>query len=300
MTELFPASRTVTVRVDDASLFARIGGEGPPLLLLHGFPQTHAMWHRLYPDLSRRFTCVMPDLRGYGRSSVPQNDRQNRAFSKRRMGEDVLALMTGLGFPRFAVAGHDRGGRVAYRLALDHPQAVSALAVLDIMPTLTMWRTMERSLAMRVYHWLMLAQPSPLPEMMLAGDPVGYLDVTMASWTKAKDLSGFDPRALDEYRAAFSDPERRRGACEDYRAGATIDPALDEADLAAGRTIACPLLALWGDGGIPSQSVDMLQAWRPWRADVTGHAIDAGHFLAEENPQATLDALLPFLDRHGR
>jgi haloacetate dehalogenase len=257
------------------------------------------MWHAVYPALAAHFTCVMPDLRGYGRSSCPPGDAGNRAYSKRRMAEDAVAVMASLGYARFLAVGHDRGARVTYRLALDHPGAVAAIAVLDIVPTAAMWRTMGATLAMKTYHWMMLAQPHPLPEMLLSGDPRGFLDHTLASWTARRDLSAFDPRALAEYHAAWAEPERRRAACDDYRAGATIDRALDEDDCAAGRRIACPTMALWGHAGIPSATSSPLDTWRAWCDTVEGEGIDCGHFVAEENPEATLAALLPFLRRHA-
>lgn len=298
MSELFPGSREACFEANGASIFARIGGEGPPLLLLHGFPQTHAMWHAVYPGLSQRFTCVMPDLRGYGRSSCPPSEAGNLAYSKRMMAADAMAVMEALGFARFLVVGHDRGARVTYRMALDAPETVAAIAVLDIVPTAEMWRTMGATMAMKTYHWMMLAQPSPLPEMLLSADPAGFLDFTIASWAKAGNLDAFDPRALADYRACWAEAERRRAACDDYRAGATIDRALDEADWTAERRIACPTLALWGDAGIPSAATSPLEVWQGWCDNVVGHGVDSGHFVAEENPQATLSALLPFLDRH--
>ncbi len=300
MSELFPGSREIRTEANGASLFARVGGEGPPLLLLHGFPQTHAMWHPVYRALSERFTCVMMDLRGYGRSSCPPNDAGNQAYSKRMMAKDAVAVMASLGFDRFAVAGHDRGGRVAYRLALDHPQSTTALVVLDIVPTAVMWRAMSVAFAMNAYHWFMLAQPEPLPERLIGGDPEGFLDYTIASWTRSKDLSGFHPDALADYRACFADAAHVHGACNDYRAGATIDRAIDEADIAAGSRIACPTLALWGDEGFPAQASTPLDAWRDWCVSVEGKGVQAGHFIVEENPRETLDMMLPFLEKHAK
>ena len=299
MSDLFPGSSARRIETNGASLFARVGGKGSPLLLLHGFAQTHAMWHTLYPALSGRFTCVMMDLRGYGRSSCPPNDAGNEAYSKRVMAKDAVALMASLGFERFAVAGHDRGGRVAYRLALDHPERVTALAVLDIVPTVVMWRAMDVPLAMNAYHWFMLAQPEPLPEMLVGGDPQGFVDYTIASWTRTKDLSAFHPEALADYRTCFAEAGHVHGACNDYRAGATIDRAIDEADMAAGRRIACPTLALWGDEGFPAQAATPLDVWRNWCVAVEGKGIEAGHFIAEENPRATIEAMLPFLETHA-
>ena len=299
MSRLFPDTHEHRVRLGEVEIFARIGGSGPPLLLIHGFPQTHAMWHRLAPDLMRHFTCVMPDLRGYGYSSCPANDAANLAYSKRAMAKDLVALMADLGHSRFAVVGHDRGARVAYRMALDHPAAVKCLTVLDIVPTHAMWHGFTVKLAMKTYHWLFLAQPNPLPEMLIERAPIAYLDYTMASWTKTRDLSPFAEDALAEYRLHYATPEHIHATCNDYRAGATADLAADDADHAAGRKIACPTLALWGSGGIPSETDGPLETWREWCMDVSGHAIDSGHFIAEENPAQTLAHLLPFLEAHA-
>jgi haloacetate dehalogenase len=273
-------------------LHARIGGDGPPLVLLHGYPQSHLMWRKLAPELARRFTVVVPDLRGYGASSAAPS-KAGELYSKRVMGEDVAQLMRNLGFPRFSIAGHDRGGRVAYRLALDHPENIEKIAVLDIVPTAVMWRGMDATRAMQVYHWVFLAQPDPLPETLIGASPQPYLDATLASWTAAKSLDCFEP-ALPHYRAAFADPQRIHAMCEDYRAGATLDRAADEADFAAGRKIEPPLLALWGEAGIPAAGSSPLEVWKDWAKDVRGSAIKAGHFLPEEAPEATLRALQNF------
>jgi haloacetate dehalogenase len=305
MSNLFPGTHEHRVDLGGVEIFARFGGSGLPLLLIHGFPQTHGMWHRLAPALMQRFTCVIPDLRGYGYSSCPDNDPENRAYSKRTMAQDMVALMASLGHRRFAVAGHDRGGRVAYRMALDHPRVLSCLAVLDIVPTYDMWHNFTVPLAMKTYHWLFLAQPHPLPEMLIEPAPISYLDYTLASWTKAKDLSSFADAALAEYRLHYATPEHVHATCNDYRAGQTCDLAHDEADRAAGRRINCPTLVLWGNVGIPAhkdgtvETADPLSTWRKWCADVTGAGIDSGHFVAEENPAATLAHLLPFLIAHA-
>jgi haloacetate dehalogenase len=218
------------------------------------------------------------------------------AYSKRAMGGDVIQVLRSLGHDRFAVVGHDRGARVAYRLALDHPEYVKRLALLDIMPTVAMWDGMDAARAMQVYHWTFLAQPAPLPEMLLSCVPREYLDLKLAQWAGGRSLDAFDPRALAHYRAFFAEPVRLHACCEDYRAGATIDVRHDRADLAAGRTIACPTLVLWGDAGIPAASSSPLDVWRATFApQATGQGVASGHFLPEENPQATLAALLPFL-----
>jgi haloacetate dehalogenase len=299
MSQLFPGAREHRIALEGVEIFARIGGSGPPLLLIHGFPQTHAMWHRVAPRLMERFTCVMPDLRGYGFSSCPENDTENFTYSKRAMAKDMLALMGGLGHKRFSVVGHDRGARVAYRLALDHPEAITCLTALDIVPTYDMWHNFTVNLAMKTYHWLFLAQPNPLPEMLIERTPIGYLDYTLASWTKSKNLSAFDETALSEYRLHYATPEHIHATCNDYRAGATYDLAADEADRSAGKKIACPALALWGDAGIPSETENPLATWRQWCRTVEGHGIDSGHFIPEENPEAMLARLLPFLEKHA-
>lgn len=292
---LFPQSREVHVKTADAEIFARIVGDGPPLLLLHGFPQTHVMWHKVAPDLARQFTCVIPDLRGYGRSSCPANSADNFPYSKRAMAQDMQALMAHLGYGPFAVVGHDRGARVAYRLALDAPETVTRLAVLDIVPTYDMWHGFSVKLAMKAYHWLFLAQPAPLPEMLIEKSPEAYLDYTIASWTRDKTLAAFDTLALDDYRVSFARAPYVHASCNDYRAGATYDLAADEDDRAKGRKIACSTLAVWGSAGFPGATTDPLATWQAWCTDVRGTAIDSGHFIPEENPSQLLALLLPFL-----
>jgi len=295
MDELFPGSETRVVETAAGRIFVRTMGSGPPLLLIHGFPQTHAMWHRIAPTLAERFGLVMPDLRGYGRSSAPEGDAAHARHSKRAMAEDMIAVMEALGHATFRVVGHDRGGRVAYRLALDHPDRVERLAVLDIAPTVVMWDTMDAAKAMKVYHWAFLAQPKPMPEKLIEGAARLYLDHTIASWTRDKSLAAFDPRALDDYRAFFSEPARIHACCEDYRAGATIDVEHDRDDLAVGKRIPCPVFVLWGAAGIPAAGGPLDQWIRTFAPQAEGRAIDAGHFVAEENPEATLAALKPFL-----
>ncbi len=279
---------------EGADIFCRIGGDGPPLLLLHGYPETCAMWAPIAERLAERFSLVVPDLRGYGRSAVPQNDPENLAYSKRQMGRDMAAVMSALGHERFAAAGHDRGARVAYRMGFDMPERLTRLAVLDIVPVAEVWEQMGPAEAMKVYHWPFLAQPHPLPETLIGADPVFYLRHTMASWTGAKSLEPFAPEAFAEYAEHFSRPDHIHGACNDYRAGATIDWRLDREDREAGRKIAVPLLALWGSDGIPGSGESPLDVWRRWAVDVTGGPIAAGHFLVEEAPEETLAALLDF------
>jgi haloacetate dehalogenase len=306
MNQLYPDTKEHRIATPGAEIFARVGGSGPPLLLIHGFPQTHAMWHRVAPALMRDYTVVMPDLRGYGLSSCPPNDATNFPYSKRAMAQDLVAVMASLGHRRFAVVSHDRGARVGYRMALDTALAVKALVVLDIVPTWAMWSHFTVALAMKTYHWLFLAQPHPLPEMLIEQAPIAYLDYTLASWTKRKDLSAFSPDALAEYRLHYAVPEHIHATCNDYRAGQTYDFAADSEDRARGNRIACPVLALWGDEGIPArkgetiETADPLATWREWCLAVEGCGIDSGHFVAEENPEALLARLQPFLAQHGR
>lgn len=291
--DLFPGFAERRVKVSaGVEIYARIGGSGAPVLLLHGYPQTHAAWHRVAPELARHATVVVADLRGYGSSSAPAGDAEHMAYAKRTMAQDCLAVMRALGHQRFAVAGHDRGGRVAYRLALDHPEAVSALIPVDIIPTGEVWRRTTTESMLKSYHWAFLAQPQPMPETMIGKDPVYYLEYTLKSWAKARDLSPFTVETLAHYRALLQDPARIHAVCEDYRAGATIDRRLDEADMAAGRKIACPTFVLWARSYLAG---DPLAVWGGWCTSVTGASIDSGHFLAEENPKDTLGALVPFL-----
>lgn len=295
MADFFPGFETRRIDTFGAGIHLRIGGSGPALVLLHGYPQTHVMWHHLAPRLAEHFTVVLPDLRGYGASSCPPTDADNFTYSKRAMAQDILHVMHALGYPAFSVVGHDRGARVAYRLALDEPEAVTRLAVLDIIPTYEMWHRMGANLAMTTYHWLFLAQPEPLPEMLIEPRAREFIDYTLASWTKSGDLSSFHPNALDAYRTAFQSPGHVAASCNDYRAGQTYDYDADRADHDAGRNITPPLLALWGSGGIPAGVSTPLDVWRQWARDARGAPVDAGHFIPEEAPEATLSHLLPFL-----
>ena len=294
LADLYPGFAAHWIDSSIGKIFARAAGSGPPLLLLHGYTQTNVMWHRVAPALAERFSLIIPDLPGYGWSAMPEADANHAPYDKRSMAKVMVELMERLGHVRFRLAGHDRGGRVAYRLALDHPGRVDRLATLDIVPTYDMWMGMDRNMVMKVWHWPFLAQPAPLPEMLITKAPVEYLELKMASWTKAKNLSAFDPCALDHYRAAFSDPLRIHAHCEDYRAGQAADFANDEADRKNGRTMTCPVLALWGAAGIPSETGGPLKIWRQWAPHAVGEPIDSGHFLTEENPDATARALADF------
>jgi haloacetate dehalogenase len=283
---MFEGFRRSTIDTGEATIRVRQGGSGPPLLLLHGNPQTHVMWHKVAPRLAERFTVVATDLRGYGDSSKPADAPDHAPHSKRAMARDQIAVMRQLGFERFSVAGHDRGGRCAYRMALDHPEAVTKLAVLDIIPTGEHFRRTDMRFALAYWHWFFLAQPYPLPEQMIGADPDWYC------------LRGrrhlFDPEALAEYLRCFRNPETRHAICEDYRAGATVDCDHDEADRRAGRRIACPVLALWGAHAKLQSWYDTLAVWRDWANDVRGRALPCGHYLAEELPEETANELLAF------
>jgi haloacetate dehalogenase len=292
--DLFAGFASRRIETPAGEIFTRIGGAGPPVLLLHGFPQTHIEWRLVAPALAKKSTLVVADLRGYGQSSAPPSEN-GEAYSKREMAKDAVAVMAKLGHSRFSVVGHDRGGRVAYRLALDNPDCVDRLVVIDIVPTLEMWRGMDARRAMRIYHWLFLAQPAPMPENLIGGAPIAWLRHTLASWTGERNLSAFDEAALEAYGAAFNQPDRIHAFCEDYRAGATIDKAHDSEDEAAGRKIAAPLLALWGAKGIPSEGDSPLDIWRRWATQAQGRALNGGHFLPEENPADTIAALIDFL-----
>ena len=277
------------IDVGDVTLRVRHGGSGPPLLLLHGCPQTHMMWGKIATDLARDFTVVAPDLRGYGESSKPAPTADNSSYSKRAMARDAVALMAHLGFPQFAVAGHDRGGRVAYRLALDHPEVVTRLSILDIIPTGEVWARADHRFALGYWHWPFLAQPSPGPETAMAGDPEHLFFKFM--FRGSPDT--FEPEAYADYLRCVADPEVRRGICEDYRAGASFDRRLDQEQMGKVR-IACPVQVLWGGTGAVGAWYDMLDIWRGWADDVRGQAIDCGHFIPEEKPAETLAALRAF------
>ncbi len=293
--DLFPGFEARTIRTRGADIFLRLGGEGPPLALLHGYPQTHAMWHRLAPALAQRFKVVIPDLRGYGASSMPADATDHSSYSKRAMAEDVIDVMEALGYSQFAILAHDRGARAAYRLALDHPERPTRLVLLDIIPTYDMWHRPSLQSAMRSFHWTFLAQPAPMPEKMIGTDPIFWLENKLKRWNGTGELSVFAPEALVHYRDFFTKPERIHATCEDYRAGATYDLKADEEDRAAGRKITCPVLALWGSKGIPRATAGPLAVWQDWCSNVQGAPIESGHFLAEENPGATLAAVMPFL-----
>jgi haloacetate dehalogenase len=281
-----------TIDAGETTIRVRQGGSGKPLLLLHGNPQTQAMWHKVAPLLARDFAVVATDLRGYGESGKPPTDADHAPYAKRAMARDQVEVMRRLGHERFFVAGHDRGGRVAYRLALDHPKHVAKLAVLDIIPTLEAFRRADREFGLGYWHWFFLAQPYDLPEWLIGQDPDEYWFRHTSREPKGRDF--WDPAALEDYLRCFRNPATRHAICEDYRAGATIDCAHDEADRAAGRRILCPLLALWGQRGKLEAWYDVLAIWRDWADDVRGRALPSGHYLAEEVPEETYRELRRF------
>ncbi len=282
---MFEGFKPVRVDTGEVVINAVVGGQGQPLLLLHGYPQTHAIWHKLAPRLAEHRTVVAADLRGYGDSSKPEGALDHSNYSKRAMARDQVELMRQLGFERFYLAGHDRGARVAHRLALDHPDCVLKLALLDISPTKKMYENTTREFAQAYYHWFFLIQPRPLPEKLIGSHPQFYLLKKIGSGSAG--LAPFSPEALNEYLRCFT-PETIHASCEDYRASVSIDLEYDRADAQAGRKIACPLLALWGKRGAIERYFSPLKDWAEVATDARGRALDGGHYLAEELPDETL------------
>ena len=274
----------------DMQLRVAMGGEGPPLLLLHGHPQTHVTWRKVAPALAQRFRVIAPDLRGYGDSGKPTSGPDHAAYSKRAMALDQVMLMRQLGYTRFAVAGHDRGGRVAHRLALDHPDAISRIAVMDIAPTATMYALTDKEFATRYFWWFFLIQPEPLPERLIAADPEFFLRTHIDAQVKTPGAT--EPAAFAEYLRCYMDPATRHAICEDYRAAATIDLQHDEQD--KDKRVQAPLLALWGANGTVGKLYDVLATWREKAVNVQGRAFECGHTLQEEMPEETIDVLLDF------
>lgn len=285
--ELFTGYSSSHIDVDGARIFVRWSGSGPPLLLLHGYPQTHAIWHKVAPALSKEFTVVVADLRGYGDSSKPSG---NGAYAKRAMARDQVQVMKALGFETFFVAGHDRGARVTHRMALDHPDRVLKAAVLDIVPTQIVFDTVNKQVATDYFHWYFLIQPNGLPERLIASDPEFFLRCVLNSWTD--DESAFDPRAFFEYKRCMSNPETIRAMCDDFRASASIDLVHDKQD--EERPMEPPFLVLWGAHGPMSRSYDILGTWNGKARNLHGTGLECGHFLPEEAPQATAEALRSF------
>jgi haloacetate dehalogenase len=291
MAGLFHGFSRYRIPIEAVEINLVLGGAGPPLLLLHGYPQTHVMWHRVAPELARDFTVVVPDLRGYGDSGKPAGDPAHFTYSKRATAGDMVGVMQRLGFETFMVAGHDRGGRVGHRMALDHATRIRRLAVLDIIPTRAVFERVDKALATSTYHWFFLIQPE-LPEALIGANPDFYLEWTLRKWSR--DFAAFAPEALAEYKRCFRDPAMIHATCEDYRAGASIDLEHDEADIA--KKIECPLLALWGQGPA-TRWTGIVDIWRERARTVAGFPIDCGHFLAEEKPAETTRALRNFFMR---
>lgn len=296
---MFPNFTTQTYAIADSvlgriHLHVRIGGSGPPLLLLHSYPQTHVMWHKVAPALAQHFTVICPDLRGYGDSSAPVGDVQHLTYAKRTVANDLVMLMTQLGFGTFMAAGHDRGGRVLHRLLLDHPQRVSRAAVLDIVPTRHTFKTIDQQMATIYEHWFFLIQPDGFPERLIGHDPDYYLTIKLRRWSGSPEAFTeiFTDEALAAYCRCFRRPAVIHATCEDYRAAATIDLAHDEADLTA--KIECPLLVLWGAKGAMEKHYNVLPVWRDYAQQVQGQALSCGHFVPEEAPTETVRSLLNF------
>lgn len=297
MPELFPSFTRQTVSADGVRIHTRVGGAGPPLLLLHGYPQTHAIWHRVAPALARQHTVVLTDLRGYGDSDKPPSDPEHLPYAKRAMARDQLLVMRALGFDRFAVAGHDRGARVGHRLALDAPEAVTALAVLDVVPTRHAVRHADADFGAGYYHWFFLAAGNGIPEHLIGRDPEFWVRTRMAA--RHHGGTPFAEDALREYVRCFSEPAAIHASCEDYRAALGVDLAHDDADAAAGRRVRCPLLALWGAHSFVGRTYDVPAVWRDYAEDVTARALPCDHYVPEEAPEPTAQALTAFLAPGG-
>jgi haloacetate dehalogenase len=284
---------------DRGPVFARIGGRGPALMLLHGYPQNHLMWHAVAPLMTDRFTVVAVDLPGYGQSFRPTVEADHAPHSKRALATDLVQAMSAAGFDRFAVAGHDRGGRVAYRMALDHPDRISAAAALDVVPTGEVWARADAQLALIYWHWAFLAQPAPLPERLINADPDAFFDLHVRALGLGRAPDRYPPELMTAYRRLLDDPTTVEAICEDYRAGAGIDREHDDADRGQ-RVIGCPLLVLWSArGALPRFYADVLDVWRAWAPDVVGQGVAASHFIAEDAPDITAGLLSNFLVQHS-
>jgi haloacetate dehalogenase len=291
---LFPGFESHRASVSDGiEIAAVVGGSGSPVLLLHGHPQTCAIWHRVAQGLAERHTVVAADLRGYGRSSKPAGGADHAAYSKRTMARDLRTLMAALGFDHFDVIGHDRGGRVAHRLAMDHADAVSRVVLLDIAPTLAMYEQTDEAFARAYWHWFFLIQPAPMPERLIEADPAAYVRDLVGRHSIA--LDAFDQRAVADYQACMALPGAAHGTCEDYRAAAGIDLEHDRSDRDAGRKLRQPLRVYWGGQGVLHRCFRPLDEWRRVAMDVDGEPLPCGHFIAEEAPAALLERVLPFL-----
>ena len=290
---MFPADfKQQMIALNGVELNVVTGGSGPPLFLLHGFPQTSVIWHRVAPELARHFSLVMPDLRGYGGSSAPPGDPEHKQYSKREMAKDIIALADRLGIDRFALAGHDRGGRVGYRLVLDHPGRVTKFCAIDIIPTLDAWEDMDIATTVSTFHWSFLATTAPLPEEIIGQNPSLFYRSLLERW--ASDIARLDPAAVEAYLEQYRDPRKIQAQCEDYRAGATVDRLYDQANRDAGDQMDCPVLVLWSTGYLGDKARSPLDSWRKWAGDVSAVAIECGHFIVEEEPRLAADAMVDF------
>lgn len=286
---MYPDFQSFTHDINGVAIHGVTGGKGPPLLMLHGYPQTHVMWHKVAPTLAAHFTLVIPDLRGYGASGKPASDDSHAAYSKRAMAGDMVGLMDLLGFADFAVLAHDRGGRVAHRLAVDHPTRVSKMVILDIAPTREMYANTTAGFATAYWHWFWLIQPAPFPETQINADPLFYLRKKLGSWGTGP--TPFAPEAMAVYEAAIQNPETVHAMCEDYRAAASIDIVHDD----EGGRVTCPIHVLWGADGAIEAHFDCLTLWRERADHVSGHTLPGGHYLAEELPEMVVAETLAFL-----
>jgi haloacetate dehalogenase len=290
---MLPNFTAQRIAIGESDLYVRTGGSGPPLLLLHGYPQTGAMWHGVAPKLAEHFSLVIPDLPGYGKSKGPACDARFEAYSKRTTARTMAGLMTHLGHDSFRLAGHDRGARVAFRLCLDHPDRVEKYAALDIVPTLDQWNALNADKALGGYHWQFLAVPAPVPEKLIGSDPEFYLDHLLRRW--AGNFDALTEGSLEDYREAFRRPEVIHATCNDYRAGASIDRVHDQASRDAGEKIRCPVHIIWGRGYLSNRAGSPLPVWQRWSDDVADIGLDCGHFVAEELPEECAAAMLGFL-----
>jgi haloacetate dehalogenase len=286
---MFEGFTTRQIDTGEATINVRIGGKGKPLLLLHGYPETGAMWHKVAPKLAEHFTCVVPDLRGYGESSTPKSDKEHYVYSKRANASDQVKVMQALGFEKFMVAGHDRGGRVTHRMCLDHADRIERASILDIMPTPVVFGTVNQRVATAYYHWFFLIQPAPFPETLIGHNPEYYLRHTLTSLSAP---GTFPEEIFQEYLRTFRRPEIIHATCEDYRAGASIDLQHHKED--NGKKIACPLQILWGERGLVGRAYETMKIWRDYADNVVGQPMPSGHFIPEEAPEETVKALLGF------
>jgi haloacetate dehalogenase len=294
---VFPGFTERELPTGRGSVFARVGGSGPPLLLLHGYPQTHLMWHSAVPLLTERHTVVVADLPGYGASFRPVPTPDHAAHAKRAIAVDLVEAMAGLGHDRFAVAGHDRGGRVAYRMALDHPERVTAAAAFDVVPTGEVWARADAAMALGYWHWAFLAQPAPLPERLIGADPGAFFDFHVRALGLGRTQARYPADLMAHYRSLLDDASTVEAICEDYRAGAGIDRDHDDADRGR-RFVECPLLVLWSaHGALPRFYGDVLDVWRPWARQVVGEGVAGSHFLVEDRPELVAGLLSDFLER---